>query len=173
MDTRRRGRIPFFENSVQYSIASPLGNAGQSRSQSGPASGVFEQSIPKGSKVQTGSPDHHRQFASLLYVSYDGGGGSNVVGSRELPVRLHQVDEVMGNPLAVWDRHLAGSDVEVTVDLKRIAAHDLAVEHLCQLDGKSTLTGSSRSDQGNHDPAFRSTSFRHVGSFLGSSKRHQ
>ena len=54
----------------------------------------------------------------------------------------------MRNALAFRRRHLVRADIETTIDGGRIAADDLAVEMLSQLDGQRALAGRRGADDG-------------------------
>jgi len=62
------------------------------------------------------------------------------------------VDQVMADPSALVGSGLAGADVEVTVDLDAVGAHDFPARTLGQGDGQRRLSGRRRS---HHDGEFR------------------
>jgi len=64
-----------------------------------------------------------------------------VVAGGEDFVGLDEVDEVMRDALPFAPRDLRGADVEVAIDLRRIADEDFAVEALGEFDGERGFAG--------------------------------
>ena len=120
-----------------------LRHACQPRAQPRVASGAGEEASRERAVVQARPPDENRQSASRRDVANRGGRLTRVPRSGVLLHRVGNVDEMMKDSAALIERDLVGTDVESTIDRRRIAADDFATEPLRQRDAERALTDRS------------------------------
>ena len=74
---------------------------------------------------------------------------SRVLAGRENLVGIENVDQVMWNAPPFFGRHFGSTDVEVAVDLQRIAIEDFAVELLRDFECQIALSRAGRAHHRN------------------------
>src|SRR6266542_4673544 len=88
------------------------------------------QPIDDRSVVQAAAPDEQGARTSRLDVSHRLPSQMLYAGHRERLHRIHQIDEVMRNSLALLLSGLGRPDLHLAIDKHRIDAHDLRPERL-------------------------------------------
>src|SRR5690242_20869676 len=84
-----------------------------------------EEAIQQGPEVETGSPGYDRHASPSRDLRQHAPRLPGVLASGKNLIRIENVDEVVGNALALRSHELGRADIEITVHLQRIAVHYL------------------------------------------------
>ena len=103
---------------------------------------AFEEAVQKSAQVKAGASGNYGEAAACR----NGGNGfarqAGIFTGGEEFVGIDDVDEVVGNAAALRQRQLGGSDIEVPVDLERVAVDHFAVESFRQGQRQAAFSGA-------------------------------
>ena len=74
-----------------------------------------------------------------------------ILTCRENFIRLNEIDQVMRNAALLCGRHFCGADIEMAIDLCRIANENLSAHPLGKFDPERRLAGS-RGPEDDNEP---------------------
>src|SRR5881397_3819845 len=95
-------------------------------------------------------PAHeNREFAASVNPAHGGRGVPRVLGCRVLVHRINDVDQVMRDAAPGFERHFVCTDVESSIDGRRVAVDDLAVVALGQRERQRAFAGRRRTEYRN------------------------
>ena len=106
---------------------------------------TFEQSA----QIQPGPDGQDGKPRALAQVFQDGNRSRAVFARREWETRVHQVQQVMRNAAAFFERGLGRANIETAIDLRGIAGQDIALQFAGQRHGERGFAGSRRTHNGN------------------------
>jgi hypothetical protein len=97
--------------------------------------GHVDQAAKERAKPKPSAPDDDGKTASFADLFDRTIRCSGIGNGVDILVRIDYVDQVVSHALALFGRRLGGPDVETTVDLDAVGAHELAVKGSGQADG--------------------------------------
>jgi len=106
------------------------------------ARGARKQSIDKRAKIEAGSPRDDRQAVPARDLGKYAACQPRIFTRRKYLIWIENIDEVVGDVATLGERQLGRSDVEVPVDLERIAVDHLAGEFLSHAQRQLALAGA-------------------------------
>ena len=129
------------EDFVQVRCATLFCAASQTLAQFFRARGSVGEAFEERAEVESCAGGNDRQLVAAAEIVERDERVTAVVAGGENFVRLDEIDEVMCDALPVAARDLRGADVEVAIDLRRIADEDFAVEAAGEFDGERGFAG--------------------------------
>ena len=102
------------------------------------------QPLEQGAQVKPGAGRENRQSCPTAQAVEDVDCLPPVIAGREYLVRLDEVDQMVGNATLFGRRNFRGADVEMAVDLGRVAGQDFAAKLLRQANSERGFAGSRR-----------------------------
>jgi hypothetical protein len=135
------GGVEAGQDFVQVRCAVQLGAAAETVAEFLGARGGVGEAFEEGAEVESCAGGEDGELRAAAQIVEGEEGVAAVVAGGEDFVGLDEVDEVMRDFLLVARKDLRGADVEMTIDLRRIANEDFAVETLCEFDGEGRFAG--------------------------------
>ena len=129
------------EDFVQVQCAALLCAAPQTLAQFFRARGGVGEAFEERAEVKSCAGGEDGQFGAAAEIVEREECVAAVVARGENFVGLDEVDEVMRDAVPIAPRDLCGADVEVAIDLRRIADEDFAVEAAGEFDGERGFAG--------------------------------
>jgi len=129
------------EDFVQVRCAALSYDVAQTLAQFFRARGGIGKAFEERAEVKPGSGGEDGQFGAAAEIVEREERVAAVVAGGEDFVGLDEVDEVMRDAVLLARRDLRGADVEVAIDLGRIADEDFAVEALGEFDAERGFAG--------------------------------
>jgi hypothetical protein len=129
MDPRSRIRVEAPQEAVQrawLSAREPIAQGVNARR-------AGDQPVQQCTQVEPGSSHDHGYVAAGGDIGQCGAAKALVVPGGKHLVRIQNVDQMVADPTAVLGRGFCGPDVEVSIQLDRIAVDDLTAEPLSQV----------------------------------------
>ena len=99
------------------------------------------QAFEQCAKVQASTGGDDGELAALAQIGEDLEGAATIFASGENFFGLDQVNEVVRNPLMLRMRNFSRADIEVTVNLGRIADQDFAIQFFGEFDAQRGFAG--------------------------------
>jgi len=115
---------------------------GESVAQSLIARGPFEKSIEQGPQVKTGTAGNDREPSSGRYVSDSESGKAGVLAGGKDFVGVNDIEKVVRNAAAFRGRKFSRSDIEVAIDLQRVAINNFAAEGVSYFERECAFSRS-------------------------------
>ena len=150
MDRRSGGWINAFEDAVQASRAFFGLNAPKAITQSIGARRTGEETEQQRAQVEAGAAGDDGQMAPAGDVRDGNAGVSAIVAGRVAVVWRGDIDEVMRDLAALFERWLGRADLEIAIDGDGVAADHFSLEELREAEGQrgfATSRGAEQDDQ--------------------------
>src|SRR6266851_164162 len=106
--------------------------------------------LTQGSQVKAGATHQENALMARFDLFNLFRGGARPIRSREIDLRRNEIYQVVGNAIAFWQWNLRGRDLDLLIDLNRVAVDDLSTQTQGQLDSQRALAGSGRADNRNN-----------------------
>ena len=123
---------------------------------------AFEQAVQKSAEVEAGASGDYGEAAARRNAGDGLARQPRVFTGGEELVGIHDVDEVVRNAAPLFRRQLGGSDIEVPVDLERVAVDHFAVERFGNGQRQSALSGAGGAGHCNQRALRRIRSYRAI-----------
>jgi hypothetical protein len=148
MDSGRSRRIQALQNPVEASAVAPL-PSGETVAQVLIARGSWQQAIQQGAQVKPRPAGDHRDFSPRGDVCQNSPRSPCIFAGRKQLVRLGDVDQVMCDTAARFEREFSGAEVKKPVHLQGIAIHDFPAKYHRNFQCQIALTRTGRTQHGN------------------------
>jgi hypothetical protein len=101
----------------------------------------FKEAFEQGAQVEAGASGENRKPAAAGYFRDGGTRQARVFAGGEELVRIQDIDQMMRNITALGEGQLGSADIEVAIDLQRVAIDDFSVELLGNEERQIALSG--------------------------------
>jgi hypothetical protein len=136
--------IQAFEQPVQMLRAAGLSFSAKTFAESfGPGWRIGE-SFEQSAKIKAGACSKDGELTAPADIFQGIERAAAIFAGSEYFLRLHQINEVMRDSTPFGWRHFRGPDIEVPVDLRRVADKNFAAEVLGKFDTQGGFAGSGR-----------------------------
>ena len=144
MDTGGGFRVQAGEDAV--GVARAFGGCAPAETlpQFGMARRSSKQPVHQSAQIKAGSTDDDRQTAASGDLRQNGSRAPCVLARGGLLLGFQNVEQMMRNTAALGERGLGRADIEVPVELQRIAVDDLTPESLRQMQRKARFPARRR-----------------------------